>query len=122
MLLASRHPAEAGNNEQKSIFAACMPAVARLCGRTLRSRIAARRIDKCLAAILDDTVISRCALVALVVGLVCPFVTYRMGAGQAKAAQTSTDAAKLADWDESSPRFRLLFEHDLFGKPLRTLR
>jgi hypothetical protein len=24
------------------------------------------------------------------------------------------------DEDESSSRFRLLFEHDLFGKPLRT--
>jgi hypothetical protein len=23
-------------------------------------------------------------------------------------------------WDESSSRFRLLFAHDLFGKPLRT--
>src|SRR4029453_13591249 len=33
------------------------------------------------------------------------------GAGRPKAR---------GDWDESSSRFRLLFEHDLFGKPLHT--
>nr|WP_246754211.1 hypothetical protein [Bradyrhizobium diazoefficiens] len=59
---------------------------------------------------------------ALSSAMVCADVSAGRTGCSAIIRQGKARPEARCDWDESSSRSRFLFEHDLFGKPLRTLR